>query len=166
MKLVAAGVAGLTLIAALALGVVRLNTGNTAEQLVHAWLLALAGAEEDRGWHYLNEDTQQRRYGGDRDAYIADAAAADWSEFRWSIDPPYRHDDVIAWRVTVAVEGGLDSAPDFLVRRNLVHPACVDGDATGFGVWVDWDLLRGMRLGPGALTGSAGRGECSGGTDR
>ena len=121
--------------------------------VVRSWLNALANDPVDRGWSYLDSRVQLR---SDRDAYLADAAAVDWSSFRWKLEDPRDHDGT--WSVTVLVEGGLTSAPDLFFDHQIVFPHCVDNEAPGFGVWVQVPLIGSSSLGGG---GSSDRRTCS-----
>ena len=141
------------------LNVARTVGAEPRATLVRSWLNALANDPVDRGWSYLDSSVQLR---SDRDAYLADAAAVDWSGFRWELEDPRDHDG--AWTVNVLVEGGLDSAPDLFFDHQIVFPHCVDKEAPGFGVWVQVPLIGAPSLGGG---GSSDRRTCpvSGGTD-
>lgn len=141
------------------LNVARTVGAEPRATLVRSWLNALANDPVDRGWSYLDSSVQLR---SDRDAYLADAAAVDWSGFRWELEDPRDHDG--AWTVNVLVEGGLDSAPDLFFDHQIVFPHCVDKEAPGFGVWVQVPLIGAPSLGGG---GSSDRRTCpvSDGTD-
>jgi hypothetical protein len=135
------------------LNVARTFGSEPRATLVRSWLNALANDPVDRGWSYLGSSVQLR---SDRDAYLADAAAVDWSGFRWELEDPRDHDG--AWSVNVLVEGGLNSAPDLFFDHKIVFPHCVDSEAPGFGVWVQVPLIGAPSLGGG---GSSARRTCS-----
>ncbi|MDQ3691300.1 MAG: hypothetical protein M3406_14970 [Chloroflexota bacterium] len=115
--------------------------------LVRSWLNALANDPLDRGWSYLGSDVQVQ---ANRDDYLADAEAVDWSSFRWKLEDPHDHDG--AWSVSVLVDGGLSAAPDLFFDHQIVFPHCVDDQASGFGVWVEVPLIGAPSLGGGGLS--------------
>jgi hypothetical protein len=85
---------------------------NEAAQLAELYLLAVSGADEDRGWSMLHPYT--RAEWGAADRYIDAARAADWSEFEFRILEVIRCDDGVFCNVALDIPGGRDSVPAFL----------------------------------------------------
>lgn len=157
----AAAVAIIVVLAAIAFRLPQLRGGTSGDPraAVSEWIVLMSTGEEVRGWRYLDPFTRERAYDDDRSAYLADAAATDWSGFDWRIADA-RDMEGIAWQVTVEVDGGLGAVPRMLLERNLVHPWCVDGHGRGFGVMVETHVFAPTRIGPGGLSGSARRDDC------
>jgi hypothetical protein len=117
-----------------------------------AYLRAVAGAEADRGWSYLGEHIQSEAYGGDQARYVADAEAADWSALRWT-DPSVVQENDGAVLVEVQLESDVDSVPDFLLEKRILHGMC-RGLAYGLGAITGDTLLGSTRIGGGGLSGT------------
>ena len=56
----------------LALAVMLAGCARAGDIELEAFLRAAAGAEADRGWHYLDPTTREIGYGNDIAAYVAD----------------------------------------------------------------------------------------------
>jgi hypothetical protein len=96
----------------IALVAVLLMTGcetrrdSDAEQLVRSWLTQAASGAGDRGWSLLLDDTKQTVFDNDRDGYVAQTDAVDWSSFSWSIKYVQR-EEPYTYMVVIAYEGEL-----------------------------------------------------------
>jgi hypothetical protein len=142
----------------LALTVMLAGCARAADSQLTAFLRAAAGAEEDRGWHYLFESTRERGYGDDKAAFIADAKAADWDAFEWTDAKVLWTDDSFA-HVRVTVTSAPSTVPAFLLGHALLHGICL-GDALepdGLGAFVDTRPFGEGGLGGGGTTGSVAR---------
>ena len=137
------------------IGAVALTSAPGPEDRFEAYLRAVAGGEADRGWHYLGRDTQQLGYENDQSLYLRDAAAADWTAFRWAGADVVLTDDGVA-EVQVKLRSPASSVPAFLIARRLVYGVCAaDGGApVAVGVFADDRFLGPGELGGGALSGS------------
>jgi hypothetical protein len=154
------GVGALVAVAGIVLVIGMVSAARTSgprprEHVVAEWLGALAGGEADRGWRYLDGLTQSRTT---RDAYVTDAREVDWSRFGWHVGAVSNSEG--GWRAEIIVDGGIDSVPPFFFEHRLVHPLCGDEPGTGIGVVVEVPLIGHPTLGPGAMTGTAERGQC------
>jgi hypothetical protein len=118
-----------------------------------AYLRAAAGGEPDRGWHYLADGA----YGGDEAAYLRDAAAADWSRFRWSNATIFSETDGF-FAVQVDLQSPADSVPDFLIAAHILNGICRDGQPVGLGAWYNGQPQNGLT--PSKLSGE--QTECNG----
>lgn len=123
------------------------------ESRLETYLRALAGAEADRGWHYLAESTREAGYGNEQDPYFDDVAAADWPAFRWAPATVWFSDDGFSY-VTVRLLSPPESVPQFLIARWLLNGVC-DGDGfdpVGLGVMLSDRDEHG--IGAGGWSGS------------
>lgn len=118
-----------------------------AARWADAYLQAVSGAAEDRGWSLLHPGSQQQWK--DEAAYVAAAESADWSEFTFEVLDTLYCDDGVMCQVLVDVPGGLDAAPNFLripekdgaVGLRFDEEETIPGNAR-MAVWLP-DLLRG-----------------------
>lgn len=117
------------------------------------YLRAAAGADEDRGWQYLGA-SRDSAYGGHRERYVAEAAAADWDAMQWSALPVVWEDDGVS-KAEVWLESPPDTVPPFLIERGLVHGVC-RGSRPGFGLgaYVLSPWFGQADMGGGGLNGS------------
>lgn len=127
----------------------EVRSGNRLER----WLVAAAGAEEDRGWSYLDPEGRERGYGDKREAYIQDARAADWSAFEWTEPRELWAEDGFA-HLQAGLLSPPSSVPGYLFERRLIHGVCVDGLPVAIGVYDDRRWFQAGGLGGGGLTGS------------
>lgn len=128
---------------------------------VQAWLDGMSGATADRGWSLLGQEAQAT-YNFDQAAYVADAASVDWDALDPSVGPGYVDDGFAT--VTVKINGGWNSVAAFIRNRPLGQIACGFGSDVAFVVIVSVGDLRNplqpARIGAGARTGDAERGDC------
>lgn len=79
---------------------------------VNEYFEALAGGVDDRGWSMLHPEIRHDVFADDLQAYVSEAAATDWSDFRWRLTFSERHDPLVEV-VHVEVLAG-DEFPAFL----------------------------------------------------
>lgn len=84
--------------------------------VVERWLLSAAGATDDRGWSLLYPELQAEMFGGDASAYVAAAAASDWSRFSFRVVE--EHWDDPGFGVARLQVADLDAIPPFLTDRH------------------------------------------------
>lgn len=141
----------------LALVVMLAGCARAGDAQLEAFLRAAAGAEADRGWHYLDPTTREIGYADDQAAYVADAEAADWDAFAWTDAKVLWVDDGFA-HVRITLTSG-STVPPFLLEHAVLHGIC-EGDAfepTGIGAFVDTRPFSEGGLGGGGTTGSQRR---------
>jgi len=145
-------------VAAVVLTVVLAGCATAGDAQLEAFLRAAAGAEEDRGWHYLDQTTRERSYADDPAAYKADAEAADWSSFEWDDATVLWTDDGFA-HARVTVTSTPLAVPSFLFEHGLLHGICLGDDfqPDGLGAFVDVRPFSDGGLGGGGTTGSVRR---------
>jgi hypothetical protein len=118
------------------------------------WLEAVSGGAEDRGWSYLGSGAHVGGgFVGSREAYLADARSADWSEFRWGEPETVWTDDGFA-HVVAPLRSEPSTVPRFILDRRLVHGICENGRPVAIGVYEDRSLFRPGGMGSGGLAGS------------
>lgn len=88
----------------------------TPSAVVERWLLSAAGATEDRGWSLLYPELQVEMFGGDASAYVAAAAASDWSRVSFRVVEEYWDDP--GFGVARLEVADLDAVPPFLTARH------------------------------------------------
>ncbi len=147
-------VAGIVLVLGM-VSAARTSGPRPREHAVAEWLEAVAGAEVDRGWTFLDGLTQA---GTTRDAYVTDARGVDWSSFVWYVGTVSKSDG--GWRAEIIVDGGMDSVPRFFFEHGLVYPLCGNDPGAGIGVVVEVPLIGHPTVGAGAMTGTTERGQC------
>ena len=79
----------------------------------------------DHGWELLHPETQEVAYGNRKEAYVAEAEAANWSRVTWNVR------DVMdagnsTFSVTVSVQEKA-SVPAFLIKERLIDFVPVAG---------------------------------------
>ncbi|MEX2136987.1 MAG: hypothetical protein WEB29_08595 [Chloroflexota bacterium] len=126
----------------LAIGVMLSGCAVAADNQLEAYLRAAAGAERDRGWHYLNEFARDLGYANDQAAYVADATAADWDYFEWSDAHILWIDDGFA-QVRLTLVSAPATVPPLLLQHALLHGICrgEDFSPAGLGAFVDTRLF-------------------------
>jgi hypothetical protein len=147
---------GLVVLAGIgAIGAVAWIRAPGPEDRFEAYLRAVAGGEPDRGWHYLTDDTRDVGYQNDQSVYLRDAAAADWTAFRWSDAAVVWTDDGFA-AVEVNLLSSPSSVPAFLIAKKIVRGVCAGDDQQpiGVGVYADDRLLGSGGFGAGGLSGT------------
>jgi hypothetical protein len=85
------------------------NSNADARARADAYLLAVAGGSEDRGWSLL-EASGRNEYGSE-DTYRRLMVAADWSDFRWELLYYAACDDGVC-QFAVRLPHGRDSVPE------------------------------------------------------
>ncbi len=121
-----------------------------------AWLREVRGDDPDRGWSRLDEHTRATSYDNDRDAYLDEVMAADWSVLE--LEEPMRiwFDDGFA-RMEARLISAPATVPRFLFERGIVHGVC-DGDApVGIGAYEDRRFLGSGGFAGGGVTGGQAR---------
>ena len=58
--------------------------GADAADFVGAYLRAASGADEMRGWSFIDSDIQSAMFQDDPEAYVAAVRASDWTGFGWA----------------------------------------------------------------------------------
>lgn len=91
-----------------------------AERLVDEYLAALSGASADRGWSLLLPITRETTFEDDRDSYVAEAEAHDWSSFSWSVTEIER-DEPFTYEVWVTVDGLVSPALALVTSAETTH---------------------------------------------
>ena len=66
-----------------------------AGDFVEAYLRAAAGADEMRGWSFIDPDIQAAMFDGDLEAYVEAVRASDWTEFAWEVGGATSEDDFV-----------------------------------------------------------------------
>lgn len=92
-----------------------------AEAAVQSWLTALTTKDGETAWLQIAPATQQRVYGGDRERFAAEVAAADWGAMQWEIPDPPAWTDAF-WIAEIDLPHGVSSVPGFLLDNGLVAP--------------------------------------------
>lgn len=116
-----------------------------------AWIAEARDGDNEWGWDLLSSEAQSA-YDGDRDAYFADMAAADWAAL--DLGPP-----VEMWSedgfVNVEAELRSDPAtvPEFLLDRRIVHGVCDGAQPRAIGVFEDRRPLQRSKFHGGGHTG-------------
>lgn len=88
----------------------RGTTAHDAEALADSWLRSVSGQTQDRGWTLLHPLSRSRLYSDNATKYVVDAAAIDWTGFRWHIEPSTYRDG--NYQVTIVLEGNRDPAQE------------------------------------------------------
>ena len=141
----------------------RDDSSTRVDGVVKDWLSALAGAQADRGWHFIGEIAQDYEFQNDRLAYVREISAVDWTALNWSTSDAHEIENspgMSWWAVYVLVEGGLEAVPGVLFHRGLAQPLCIDDEAPGFLVIVEMPMFGPPTIGGGAMTGTAREGRC------
>ncbi len=76
-----------------------------AEELVRAYLGAVRGEADDRGWSLLLEETRATTFGNDKSAYVASAQEADWDDLDWEVGRVVR-DEPFTYQVSLQLATG------------------------------------------------------------
>jgi hypothetical protein len=95
------------------------NSNADARVRAEAYLRAVAGGDEDRGWSLL-EPSSRAAYGSE-DAYRRLMVEADWSAFAWEVRDSGVCDDGVCSFV-LWLRNGRDSAPDVAWSGGPGHP--------------------------------------------
>lgn len=144
-------VAGSILIGLAWLALSPFATLSPTDYLDH-YLRAAAGAEADRGWHYLHPATREIGYANDKARYLADAEAADWSALRWSPPTVAFSDDGIA-HLEVLLLSPPSSVPPFLITNRVLSGMCAGTQPIGLAAGVSGGPFADGRVGGYALSG-------------
>lgn len=139
-----------------ALGAFAVSSAVRPRAGLAGWVLEVRGADEDRGWDLVGDDVRDA-YGGDRAAYLADVAAADWIALELGPTVEVWERDGFAM-LEAAVRSSPDTVPAFLFERRIVHGVCDQGGyPTGIGAFEDRRPFAGRQFVGGGLTGSQAR---------
>ncbi len=133
------------------LGIADLGGGSFS-----AWLTEVRGDDLDRGWSRLDAHTRATAYDDDRDAYLDEVMAADWSALE--LEEPVRKwfDDGLA-RMEARLISAPATVPPFLFERRIVHGVCESGEPVGIGVFEHRRFLGSGGFTGGGVTGSQAR---------
>ncbi len=96
---------------------------DAASAAAERWLRAVTGAEEDRGWGLLDEQTQVVSFDGDAEAYVEAASALDDAGMSWTVESE-RAIGQDQTSVHVALAGNVDALTAFLRDRRLAYAWC------------------------------------------
>ena len=122
---------------------------------LRGWIAEVRDGDNDWGWDLLSAETQLT-YGGGRDAYNADMAAADWAALDLGMPQEvWSHDGFV--QVEAEVRSDPTTVPAFLLERGVVHGVCDGREPTAIGVYEDRRPFQSYKFSGGGLSGSQAR---------
>jgi hypothetical protein len=160
-----ARILAIVVVAALVVGLVVLAgrgipAGSTSvDSVIDDWLARMASSSGDRGWSSLSIEAQEDAYAGDRNGYLDDVTAVDWSQVAWA-PAMGRIEDGAFYQGNVSLLSHPSTLPRFLVERGLAGAMCIDDLPFGISVMTSVGWFTSPRVTP-VLAQAGSADECA-----